>query len=207
MGCGLWPGLDCGKKGSGPILSNFFGWFFQFFMGKKKWKNENIVASALKSCIEKRKESEIKLQIEIKVQVKKGDKSQSYIHQVLQTIQMKLILLCIWAEPAVLGSAKTALKFIYKIEIGYYSYTIQCMGQFISFKSEINNPWFNPWFILLHTNSNVCAIVEGRCLEYLVCITLTAPKFEPNVTWLRKSIQYHKMQSFPLFSTICSVTD
>ena len=36
MGCGLWPGLDRGKKGSGPILSNFFGWFFQFLMGKKK---------------------------------------------------------------------------------------------------------------------------------------------------------------------------
>ena len=28
--------------------------------------------------------------------------SQSYIYQVLQTIQMKLILLCVWAEPAVL---------------------------------------------------------------------------------------------------------
>ena len=40
---------------------------------------------------------------------------QSYIYQVLQTIQIKLILLCVWAEPAVLGSAKTALKFIYKI--------------------------------------------------------------------------------------------
>ena len=40
---------------------------------------------------------------------------QSYIYQVLQTIQMKLILLCVWAEPAVLGCAKTALKFIYKI--------------------------------------------------------------------------------------------
>ena len=46
------------------------------------------------------------------------------------------------------------------------------MEQFISFKSEINNPWFNPWFILLHTHSNVCATVEGRCLEYLVCIIL-----------------------------------
>ena len=44
--------------------------------------------------------------------------AQSYIHQVLQTIQMKLILLCVWAEPAVLGSAKTALKFKYKIQIG-----------------------------------------------------------------------------------------
>ena len=31
---------------------------------------------------------------------------QSYIYQVLQTIQMKLILLCVWAEPAVLGIAK-----------------------------------------------------------------------------------------------------
>ena len=41
--------------------------------------------------------------------------TQSYIYQVLQTIQMKLILLCVWAEPAVLGSAKTAVKFIYKI--------------------------------------------------------------------------------------------
>ena len=40
---------------------------------------------------------------------------QSYIHQVLQTIQMKLILLCVWAETAVLGSAKTALKFKYVI--------------------------------------------------------------------------------------------
>ena len=33
----------------------------------------------------------------------------------LQTIQVKLILLCVWAEPAVLGSAKTALKFKYEI--------------------------------------------------------------------------------------------
>ena len=41
--------------------------------------------------------------------------AQSYIYQVLQTIQMKLILLCVWAEPAVLGSTKTALKFKYKI--------------------------------------------------------------------------------------------
>ena len=40
---------------------------------------------------------------------------QSYIYQVLQTIQMKLILLCVWAGPAVLGITKTALKFIYKI--------------------------------------------------------------------------------------------
>ena len=39
---------------------------------------------------------------------------QRYTYRVLQTIQMKLILLCIWAEQAVLGSAKTALKFKYE---------------------------------------------------------------------------------------------
>ena len=42
------------NKGSGPIMSNFLGWFFQLFVVKKKIKKfENIVASALKSCIEK----------------------------------------------------------------------------------------------------------------------------------------------------------
>ena len=49
------------------------------------------------------------------VRHQRGGWGQSYIYQVLQTIQMKLILLCVWAEPVVLGSAKTALKFIYKI--------------------------------------------------------------------------------------------
>ena len=63
--------------------------------------------------------------------------SQSYIYQVLQTIQMKLILLCVWAEPAVLGSAKTALKIIYKIQIGYYS--------LVSWESEAT-PLATPFF-------------------------------------------------------------
>ena len=36
-------------------------------------------------------------------------------YRVLQTIQLKLILLCVWAEPAVLGGFKTALKFKYEI--------------------------------------------------------------------------------------------
>ena len=36
---------------------------------------------------------------------------QRYKYRGLQTIQMKLILLCVWAEPAVWGSAKTTLKF------------------------------------------------------------------------------------------------
>ena len=41
--------------------------------------------------------------------------SQRYKYGVLQTIQMKLILLCAWAERAVLDSAKTALRFKYEI--------------------------------------------------------------------------------------------
>ena len=46
---------------------------------------------------------------------RKGGRSQRYTYRVLQTIQMKLILLCVCAEPAVLGSTKTALKFKYEI--------------------------------------------------------------------------------------------
>jgi hypothetical protein len=61
--------------------------------------------------------------------------NQRYTHRVLQTIQMKLILSCVWAEPAVLGSTKTALKFKYEIN----THTIQCMGQDISLKSETKN--------------------------------------------------------------------
>jgi hypothetical protein len=37
------------------------------------------------------------------------------IYRVLQTIQMKLIPLCVWAERAVFGSAKTAFRFKYEI--------------------------------------------------------------------------------------------
>ena len=40
---------------------------------------------------------------------------QRYTYRVLQTIQMKLILSCVWAERAILGRAKTALKFKYEI--------------------------------------------------------------------------------------------
>ena len=43
---------------------------------------------------------------------------QRYTYREIQTIQMKLILLCVWAEPAVLGSTKTALKLKYDISIG-----------------------------------------------------------------------------------------
>ena len=44
--------------------------------------------------------------------------AQRYKYRVLQTIQMKLILVCVWAERTVLGSATTSLKFNYEIEIG-----------------------------------------------------------------------------------------
>ena len=40
---------------------------------------------------------------------------QRYTFRVLQTIQIKLIFLFVWAEPAVLGSAKTGLEFKYEI--------------------------------------------------------------------------------------------
>ena len=40
---------------------------------------------------------------------------QRHSYRVLQTMQMKLILLWVWAERAVLGRAKTALKFKYEI--------------------------------------------------------------------------------------------
>ena len=40
---------------------------------------------------------------------------QKYTYEVLQTIQIKPILVCVWAKPVVLGSAKTALKFKYEI--------------------------------------------------------------------------------------------
>ena len=41
--------------------------------------------------------------------------NQRYTYRVLQTIQMNLMLLWVWAEWAVLGRAKTALKFKYDI--------------------------------------------------------------------------------------------
>ena len=54
----------------------------------------------------------------IELDEKNHDFRQRYTYRVLQTIQMKLILLCVWAEPVQLGSTKTALKFRYEIKIG-----------------------------------------------------------------------------------------
>ena len=61
----------------------------------------------------------------------------------LQTIQIKLILFCVWADWAVLGSAKTALKF--KL---VKTYTIQCMGQDKSLKSERNFVVVDPFIFV-----------------------------------------------------------
>ena len=55
---------------------------------------------------------------------------QRYTYRVLQTIQMKLILLCVWAVPAVLGSTKTALKFKYEIWIGLQIYNSMYGAQY-----------------------------------------------------------------------------
>ena len=49
---------------------------------------------------------------------KKLGPAQRYTYKVLQTIQMNRMLLWVWAEWAVLGRAKTALKFKYDIYIG-----------------------------------------------------------------------------------------
>ena len=35
LDCGLWPGLDCGIKGFGPIMSIFRGQFFHFLGGEE----------------------------------------------------------------------------------------------------------------------------------------------------------------------------
>ena len=43
---------------------------------------------------------------------------QIYTYRVLQTIQMKPILTCVWAELAVLGSVKAALNSNMKFSIG-----------------------------------------------------------------------------------------
>ena len=45
---------------------------------------------------------------------------QRYTYRVLQTIQMNLMLLWVCAEWAVLGRAKTALKFHNRTDIIYY---------------------------------------------------------------------------------------
>ena len=60
--------------------------------------------------------------VQVFLQLQKSFETPSDISRVLQTIQMKLILLCVWAELAVLGSTKSALKFKYEISKAQHTY-------------------------------------------------------------------------------------
>jgi hypothetical protein len=51
-----------------------------------------------------------------------ADCTQRYTYRVIQTIQMNLIPFSVWADRAVLGCAKTPLKFKYEILIGKQIY-------------------------------------------------------------------------------------
>ena len=66
---------------------------------------ENIVVT---NCLNENELSFLHLK---KSPPQKARSDQRYTYRVLQTIQMKLIPLWVWAERAVLGRAKTALKF------------------------------------------------------------------------------------------------
>ena len=96
---------------------------------KRRKKGENMALSAIKAAIESGivvviskgycpfcRRAKVSYFWWFKVQILW--EGQRYTYRVLQTIQMKLILLCVWAERAVLGSAKTALEFEYEIQIG-----------------------------------------------------------------------------------------
>ena len=94
-------------------------WIFGIFRQHKTGQNRCHIGSHLeKSSLLSRW---IHLQIQPKIESFNKISSsfytlnQRYTYRVLQTIQMKLILLCVWAEPAVLGDAKTALKFKWEI--------------------------------------------------------------------------------------------
>ena len=51
------------------------------------------------------------LKVVLRAVFKEKEAIQRCTYRVLQTIQVKLILLFVWAEPAVLDSGKSALKF------------------------------------------------------------------------------------------------
>ena len=55
---------------------------------------------------------------------------------------MKLTILSVWGERAILGSIKFQTWNLNRLT---HMYTIRCMWQGISLKSERNNPWFKPW--------------------------------------------------------------
>ena len=60
-----------------------------------------------------------------------------------------------WAEPAVFGSTKTALKFKYDIWIDWHTYN-SMYGVDYKLENEIKNPWFIPWFNIFCTHNQLC---------------------------------------------------
>ena len=64
-------------------------------------------------------------------------------------------------------------------------------------KSENNNPCF---YILLHTQSIVCATVDSQCSEYLGYITLMSGQKNYTVNKSRSSVGKNKK-----FDTKCSI--
>ena len=59
---------------------------------------------------------------------------QRYTYRVLQTIQMQIKLLCVWAEWAILGSVKTA--FYYKRPLDFYDEPCEFLKPHVSQASE-----------------------------------------------------------------------
>ena len=110
------------RDGDINSLVNFLPWLTMIFIaiavmpniGKIIWRRYSIsqFGNTWSSVAEILKISIITLAIRI-MEFSGGGQRNTY--RVFQTIQMKLILLCAWAEPAVLGSTKTALKFKYEI--------------------------------------------------------------------------------------------
>ena len=81
--------------------------------------------------------------------------TQRYTYRVLQTCQIKLILLSVWAERAVLGSAKTALKFKYEI--------LQFLTTFTQLNARPKN-FSQGWLLALSIKEGPvkCAIVSDK---------------------------------------------
>ena len=86
-------------------------------------KHRNVVCTTFTDQSEQKCCSWVKMQFRRAVNQKTVHKNifttsyplQRFTYRVLQSIQLKLILLWVWAERAVLGRAKTALKFKYEI--------------------------------------------------------------------------------------------
>ena len=87
--------------------------------GSGQWIEEQSANDGVFDCINRRDEIPFKKSEKGELVKKQCTPSPSTSVLVfgcwLQTIEIELILLCVWAEPAVLGSAKTALKFKYEI--------------------------------------------------------------------------------------------